>query len=93
MVITLKLVVSAFFENSKILETLSPIAIFLKCPKWRGLFVFGEGNSIIILSFSFPLPNFSLAKYWRKEKVTFKEKERSFSLPYFKPKNIFEQIY
>ncbi len=40
-----------------------------------------------------PLPNFSLAKYWRKEKVTLKEKVRSSSLPYFKPKNIFEQIY
>lgn len=40
-----------------------------------------------------PLPNFSLAKYWRKGKVEFREKDKSSSLPYFKPKNLFEQIY
>ena len=42
---------------------------------------------------NFPLPNFSLAKYWRKEKIAFREKDKSFSSPYFKPKNKFEQIY
>lgn len=40
-----------------------------------------------------PLPNFSLAKYWRKGKVALKEKDKSSSSPYFKPRNIFEQIY
>lgn len=40
-----------------------------------------------------PLPNFSLAKYWRNEKVIHREKTKTSSSPYFKPKNIFEQIY
>lgn len=40
-----------------------------------------------------PLPNSSLAKYWRKGKVTFREKDKSSSSIYFQPKNIFEQIY
>lgn len=40
-----------------------------------------------------PLPNFSLAKYWRREKAASKEKEESSSSLYFKPKNILEQIY
>lgn len=41
----------------------------------------------------FPLPNFSLAKYWRKGKVAFREKDKSSSSPYFQPKNLIEQIY
>jgi len=40
-----------------------------------------------------PLPNFSLAKYWRKGKVAFREEDKSSTPPFFKPKNIFEQIY
>ena len=40
-----------------------------------------------------PLPNSSLAKYWRKEKVAFREIERSSSSPYFKPKNILEKLF
>ena len=40
-----------------------------------------------------PLPNFSLAKYWRKGKVDYREKEKSSTSPYFQPKNLLEQIY
>jgi hypothetical protein len=40
-----------------------------------------------------PLPNSSLAKYWRKGKVDFREKEMQSSQPFFEPKNIFEQMY
>jgi hypothetical protein len=42
---------------------------------------------------NFPLPDFSLAKYWRKEKVIQREKNKTSSSPYFKPKNIFEKLY
>jgi glycosyltransferase involved in cell wall biosynthesis len=38
-----------------------------------------------------PLPNSSLAKYWRKEKVFFREKDKSSS--YFEPKNSFEKLF
>jgi glycosyltransferase involved in cell wall biosynthesis len=40
-----------------------------------------------------PLPNSSLAKYWRKGKVDYREKDKSSASPYFQPKNILEQIY
>ena len=40
-----------------------------------------------------PLPNSTLAKYWRKEKVAFREKDKSSLSLYFKPKNLIEQIY
>src|SRR3989338_2384918 len=46
---------------SKILERLSPRNIFLRWPKCSGLFVFGDGNSTIILFFSLPEPNFSFS--------------------------------
>jgi glycosyltransferase involved in cell wall biosynthesis len=42
---------------------------------------------------NFPLPNFSLAKIWRKGKVTLREKDNSNSSRYFQPKNILEQIF
>ncbi len=42
---------------------------------------------------NFPLPNSSLAKYWRKEKIAFKEKDKPTLLPYFQPKNFFEKIF
>ncbi|NWF89822.1 MAG: glycosyltransferase family 1 protein [Ignavibacteriaceae bacterium] len=40
-----------------------------------------------------PLPEFSLAKYWRREKVIHREKVKTNLSPYFKPKNIFEKFY
>jgi hypothetical protein len=40
-----------------------------------------------------PLPNSSLAKYWRKGKVDYREKEKSSTSPYFQPKILLEQIY
>ena len=40
-----------------------------------------------------PLPNFSLAKQWRKKKVTLREQEMQSGQVYFKPKNSFEKIY
>src|SRR3989338_9336739 len=46
---------------SKILERLSTRKIFLRWPKCSGLFVFGDGNSTIILFFSLPEPNFSFS--------------------------------
>jgi glycosyltransferase involved in cell wall biosynthesis len=42
---------------------------------------------------NFPLPNSSLAKYWRNEKLAFKEKAESSAAPYFKPNNIFEKLF
>jgi glycosyltransferase involved in cell wall biosynthesis len=39
------------------------------------------------------LPNSSLAKYWRKGKVSYREKGQSSTLPYFQPKNIFEKLF
>ena len=40
-----------------------------------------------------PLPISSLAKYWRKEKVAYREKIKSSTSPYFQSKNVIEQIY
>jgi glycosyltransferase involved in cell wall biosynthesis len=40
-----------------------------------------------------PLPNFKLAKFWRRKKVIIREEEAVTTAPFFKPKNIFEQIY
>jgi len=40
-----------------------------------------------------PLPNFSLAKFWRKRKVVSKEKNKPGSSAFFKPQNLFEQLY
>lgn len=45
------------------------------------------------VSLNLPLPNSSLAKYWRKEKVTLREEDKLFSPPYFQPKNIFEKLF
>jgi hypothetical protein len=42
---------------------------------------------------NFPLPNSSLAKYWRIGKVDYREKDKSSASPYFHPKNLLEQIY
>lgn len=40
----------------------------------------------------FPLPNFSLAKAWRKKKVEYAESEKKDDV-YFKPKNLVEKLY
>ncbi|MGD8778639.1 MAG: glycosyltransferase [Ignavibacteria bacterium] len=40
-----------------------------------------------------PLPNFNLAKRWRKTKVNFRESEQITAAPYFKSRNIVEKIY
>ncbi len=40
-----------------------------------------------------PLPNFPLAKEWRRKKVILREKEKQLKARFFKPKNIFEKIY
>lgn len=40
-----------------------------------------------------PLPNSSLAKYWRKEKAAFRESDKSSSSPYFYPKNSLEKFF
>ena len=40
-----------------------------------------------------PLPNFSLAKKWRKKKVTVREQGKYSGTIFFEPKNIFENIY
>lgn len=40
-----------------------------------------------------PLPDFKLAKLWRRKKVIHREELKLQSAPIFKPKNIFEKIY
>jgi glycosyltransferase involved in cell wall biosynthesis len=40
-----------------------------------------------------PLPNFSVAKKWRKHTVSIREQESASLAPVFAPKNIFEQYY
>ncbi len=40
-----------------------------------------------------PLPDFSLAKKWRKKKVSLQEDSLGTGSAYFEPKNIFEKIY
>lgn len=40
-----------------------------------------------------PLPDFSLAKKWRKKKVALQETKTAVRSVYFEPKNIFEKIY
>lgn len=40
-----------------------------------------------------PLPNFPLAKFWRRKKMLDRESEAPKRAPVFKPKNIFEKIY
>jgi glycosyltransferase involved in cell wall biosynthesis len=40
-----------------------------------------------------PLPNFSVAKKWRKHTVSIREQESAPLAPVFAPKNIFEQYY
>jgi glycosyltransferase involved in cell wall biosynthesis len=42
---------------------------------------------------NFPLPNFSLAKAWRRKKVISRENEKITTVAYFKPKNIAEEFY
>lgn len=41
----------------------------------------------------FPLPNFGLAKVWRKQKVQMVEQAIPAEAPVFAPKNMFERIY
>ncbi|MCF8412133.1 MAG: glycosyltransferase [Melioribacteraceae bacterium] len=41
----------------------------------------------------FPLPKFSLAKFWRDRKKKEIDNSNSESAPYFKSKNVFEKIY
>ncbi len=40
-----------------------------------------------------PLPNFKLAKLWRRQKVDSREESLSTEAPVFNPKNIFEKLY
>ena len=40
-----------------------------------------------------PLPNFSLAKIWRRKKMELMETNKSFSTPIFQPKNFLERFY
>jgi len=40
-----------------------------------------------------PLPNFKIAKLWRKRKVILRERESIVKVSYFKPGNIFEHFY
>ncbi len=41
----------------------------------------------------FPLPNFNLAKKWRKTKVNSRESEQITEAKYFEPRNMIEKIY
>ena len=40
-----------------------------------------------------PLPNFPLAKVWRRKKVAAREISLTLSVPFFKPKNVIEKLY
>lgn len=40
-----------------------------------------------------PLPNFNIAKKWRKKKVQVREEKIIITAPYFNPKNILERAY
>lgn len=40
-----------------------------------------------------PLPQFKLAKKWRKKKVSTREEKKITEAPYFSPGNIFERVY
>ncbi len=40
-----------------------------------------------------PLPNFPLAKFWRRKKLSEREKEKNLVVPEFKPKNFVEKFY
>ncbi|MBU2492585.1 MAG: hypothetical protein KJ571_08180 [Bacteroidetes bacterium] len=45
------------------------------------------------VNLNLPLPNFNLAKLWRRKKLETRELERKTSAPYFEFKNAFEKYY
>jgi glycosyltransferase involved in cell wall biosynthesis len=67
----------------------------LHCGDWSRLITFHK-NSLDFpedICLNLPLPEFSLAKKWRKHLVSIREKESAPVLPVFAPKNIMERYY
>lgn len=66
-----------------------------KCGDYSRLITFhkNQRNFPEDVCLNFPLPDSSLAKYWRKGKIIARETERTSSSIYFEPKNIFEKLY